>query len=60
LILIQDRFVEGWVKTIMESTEKILENPEDYEGRATMMWAATWPSTGWQRPVLAGIASQVT
>jgi hypothetical protein len=43
----------------MESTEKILENPEDYEGRASMRWAATWRSTGWQRPVLANVASQV-
>jgi len=38
---IQDRYVEGLIKTIMECTEKILANPEDYQGRATMMWAAT-------------------
>jgi alcohol dehydrogenase YqhD (iron-dependent ADH family) len=38
---IQDRYVEGLVKTIMESAEAILNNPEDYEGRATLMWAAS-------------------
>jgi len=43
---IQDRLVEGLVKTIMESTERILENPQDYQGRATMMWAATLALNG--------------
>lgn len=43
---IQDRLVEGLVKTIMESAEKILKDPEDYQGRATMMWAATLALNG--------------
>ncbi|MHC1741829.1 MAG: iron-containing alcohol dehydrogenase [Syntrophobacteraceae bacterium] len=43
---IQDRFVESLVETIMASTERILKNPEDYEARATMMWAATWALNG--------------
>jgi alcohol dehydrogenase YqhD (iron-dependent ADH family) len=45
---IHDRYVEGLVKTIMESTEKILADPKDYQGRATMMWAATlaWNGLG--------------
>jgi alcohol dehydrogenase YqhD (iron-dependent ADH family) len=45
---IHDRYVEGLVKTIMESTERILANPNDYQGRATMMWAATlaWNGLG--------------
>ncbi len=30
----------------MESTERILENPEDYQGRATMMWAAALALNG--------------
>lgn len=38
---IQDRMVEGLVKSIQESAERVLENPEDYQGRATMMWAAS-------------------
>lgn len=43
---IQDRYVEGLIKTIMESTERCLENPEDYQGRATLMWAATLALNG--------------
>jgi alcohol dehydrogenase YqhD (iron-dependent ADH family) len=43
---IQDRLVEGLIKTIMESTERILENPQDYQGRATMMWAASLALNG--------------
>jgi len=38
---IQDRYVEGLLKSIMETTEKILADPDDAQGRATMMWAAT-------------------
>jgi alcohol dehydrogenase YqhD (iron-dependent ADH family) len=38
---VQDRIVEGLVKTIMESTEIILKKPDDYYGRATAMWAAS-------------------
>jgi alcohol dehydrogenase YqhD (iron-dependent ADH family) len=49
---IQDRYVEGLVKTIMESTEKILADPSDYQGRATMMWAAT---LAWNGLALAGV-----
>jgi alcohol dehydrogenase YqhD (iron-dependent ADH family) len=51
---IQDRLVEGLITTIMESTERILEDPEDYQGRATMMWAAALALNG--LPV-AGIGS---
>ncbi|MBN2398282.1 MAG: iron-containing alcohol dehydrogenase, partial [Deltaproteobacteria bacterium] len=37
---LQDRLVEGLVKTVMESAEAILKDPEDYDARANMMWAA--------------------
>ncbi|GAK60287.1 iron-containing alcohol dehydrogenase [Candidatus Vecturithrix granuli] len=43
---IQDRYVEGLILSIMESAERILENAEDYQGRATMMWAATLALNG--------------
>lgn len=43
---LQDRLVEGLIKTIVESTDKILKDPEDYEGRATMMWSATLALNG--------------
>ncbi len=38
---IQDRYVEGIVRTITEIAEKIIKNPKDYQPRATFMWAAT-------------------
>lgn len=38
---IQDGYAENLIKSIMESTDRILENPEDYQARATMMWAAS-------------------
>lgn len=43
---IQDRLVEGLVKTVMECAEKLLENSEDYQARATMMWASTLALNG--------------
>ncbi|MDP6547019.1 MAG: iron-containing alcohol dehydrogenase [Phycisphaerae bacterium] len=38
---IQDRYVEGLCKSIMEATDKTIADPNDYQGRATLMWAAT-------------------
>jgi len=48
---IQDRYVEGLCKSIMEAAAKTLADPNDYQGRATLMWSATLafndlPSTG--------------
>lgn len=43
---LQDRFVEGLIKTIMESAEAILKEPADYNARANMMWAATLAFNG--------------
>lgn len=45
---IQDRYVEGLTKTIMEATDRILANPTDNEARSVMMWAATlaWNGLG--------------
>jgi len=43
---LQDRLVEGFMKTIMESTETILKNPADYTARANMMWATTLAFNG--------------
>ena len=44
--ILQDRLVEGLMKTIMESTERILEDPHDYNARANMMWATTLAFNG--------------
>jgi alcohol dehydrogenase YqhD (iron-dependent ADH family) len=38
--LLQDRLVEGLMKTVMESTEKILKEPDNYNARADIMWSA--------------------
>ena len=35
------RIVESIIKTIMETTEVLLENPNDYNARAEFAWAAT-------------------
>lgn len=43
---LQDRMVEGIVKTVMESAESSLKNPEEYNARANMMWAATLAFNG--------------
>jgi alcohol dehydrogenase YqhD (iron-dependent ADH family) len=43
---LQDGIVESMTKTIMGATEKILKQPDDYEARANMMWAATLAFNG--------------
>jgi NADP-dependent alcohol dehydrogenase len=45
--LIQDRFAEGILKTLIEVSEKTLADHTDYEARANMMWAATVALNGW-------------
>ena len=39
--LLQDRYVEGIVRTIIDVTETMIASPNDYAARATFMWAAT-------------------
>jgi len=43
---LQDRLVEGIMKTVMESTEVILKDPQNYNARANMMWSATLAFNG--------------
>ncbi len=38
---VQDRFAEGLLQTLIEEGPKALENPQDYDTRANIMWAAT-------------------
>ena len=38
---VQDYFDEGLMKTIVEEGRKVLQNPNDYDIRANLMWAAT-------------------
>ncbi|MCX5833290.1 MAG: iron-containing alcohol dehydrogenase [Deltaproteobacteria bacterium] len=39
--VLQDRFVESLMRTLMETTEVCLKDPADYNARANFMWAAT-------------------
>jgi len=43
---VQDRFAEGLVLTLIEEGPKALDNPEDYEARSNLMWAATLALNG--------------
>ena len=38
----QDRMAEGILKTCIEFGTKAVENPNDYEARANLMWASSW------------------
>lgn len=38
---VQDRFAEGLLLTLIEEGPKALNNPQDYDVRANIMWAAT-------------------
>ncbi|MDA3785748.1 MAG: iron-containing alcohol dehydrogenase [Deltaproteobacteria bacterium] len=44
---VQDRFMEGLIINIMQSCDKVLGQPEDYQGRADLMWCATLALNGW-------------
>jgi len=43
---VQDRFAEGLLQTLMELGPRALAAPEDYEVRASLMWAATLALNG--------------
>ncbi len=43
---VQDRFMEGLVINCMDSCERVLQNLEDYNGRADLMWTATLALNG--------------
>ncbi|EOU9537957.1 alcohol dehydrogenase [Cronobacter dublinensis] len=43
---IQDRFAEGILLTLIEEGPKALEEPENYDVRANLMWAATQALNG--------------
>ncbi|MDI3525471.1 MAG: alcohol dehydrogenase [Candidatus Atribacteria bacterium] len=38
---IQNELSEGIIRTVISITEKLLQNPKDYEARANMAWSAT-------------------
>lgn len=42
----QSRMVESIIQTVMETTEILLKNPDDYDARAEFSWAATQALNG--------------
>lgn len=44
---IQDRFAEGILQTLISVGQRTIANPEDYEARANLVWAATVALNGW-------------
>lgn len=45
--LVQDRFAEGIMRTLIEIGPITLANPADYDTRANFVWAATTAINGW-------------
>ena len=45
--MIQDKFAEAILKTLIIEGPKVLEEPNDYDIRANLMWASTWALNGW-------------
>ena len=41
-----DCFMEGLMKTVIRYTPVAIEKPDDYEARATLMWASSWAING--------------
>jgi len=54
LPLIQKRFMENILKTVVETTEKALKDPKDYDARAEFSLAATWALNGLTKPGTGG------
>jgi NADP-dependent alcohol dehydrogenase len=50
---VQERYVEGLVKAIMDSIDRIIEDPENYDARAAFMWAA---SLAWNGLTMTGLS----
>ncbi|MEN9918667.1 MAG: hypothetical protein RL662_1103 [Bacteroidota bacterium] len=45
--MIQDKFSEAILSTLITEGPKALENPKDYNVRANLMWASTWALNEW-------------
>ena len=41
-----DRIAEGLMVTVLQNAPKLLENPEDYDARAELMWAGSLSHNG--------------
>lgn len=45
--LIQDKFSEAILSTLVIEGQKALKDPLNYDVRANLMWASTWALNGW-------------
>lgn len=45
--MIQDKFAEAILATLIVEGPKALETPNNYDVRANLMWASTWALNGW-------------
>lgn len=45
--MIQDKFSESILVTLITEGPKALETPQDYDVRANLMWASSWALNGW-------------
>jgi alcohol dehydrogenase YqhD (iron-dependent ADH family) len=54
---LQERYVEGVVKTIMECIDRLMADPTDRAARATFMWATTLAWNGMQSTGLGNITT---
>ena len=44
--MVQDRFAEGLLQTLIELAPRVLSEPENYDSRANLMWVATLALNG--------------
>ncbi|MDF7809370.1 iron-containing alcohol dehydrogenase [Pontiellaceae bacterium B12219] len=44
--MVQDRFAEGLLRTLIDLAPKIVEGKNDYDARANFMWTTTWALNG--------------
>lgn len=51
-----DSFNESIIKSVIHTTEQILQNPEDYDARAEFMWSATMALNGTMNLGREGVA----
>lgn len=49
-----DSAMEGFMKTVIKYAPVAIENPEDYEARANLMWASSWAINGFTRTCQVG------
>ncbi len=51
---VQDEIAEGLIRTLMPATKRCMEEPENYQQRAALMWAATLALNGLTRAGVGG------